>query len=768
MSCEQCVLNSGSRISPSGNNNSPSIAFVGEAPGRNEAIRVGMAGTVLRNTLQHIGITEEECYFTNICMCRTPQNRALTKDEIANCFNRLKAELAEVKPRFVIQLGAASAKALSGKFSNMEKSHGIRHTNKLGYDSITTYHPAAILYPGGDTFFPFFLHDLQKVKRILDGIVNEYSIYPTQVIVINDTNAEAALKRMMEVDIISYDWETDGLNPRVNVGFCLGISWKQGTAVVFPVDMVRKYLPKLQKIFSRSDCKFIAFNGIFDAGFNKRIGLPPRMDDDPMHMHYMLDERKQRRSLEILSATFCDAPTYESDMLAEYKTNKNEFLQKIPQGVIYNYCGMDADYALRLFHIFDDRIKIYPRVNECYRDLIIPTAMMFVDVGQAGLHVDQERLAETTVRYEEQLNSSMAKLREITEDPDFNPRSNPQVAEILWDELEFDEPGIYKRKPRSVDKKTRKVLLERYPGQPFLEALDNYKRCYVTLSRYLWKIKEVLEPDGRIRCNWSLDRQETGRVSTTNPPLHQIPRDSDVRSVFTARPGYVLIQADYSQVEMRMAAHIAGDDKLTDVFRSGIDFHTKMAAEGFRVSYDKVTKERRQAAKVLSFGLLYLMGDKMLVEETKLPPKDAMAFIRAYKSLMPKVMEWVENIKQQVKSQRYVESVFGRRRRFPFITKDNLASLQREAVNFPIQSSASDLTLWNSVRIHKLLKRYYPEAFINMLWHDALYVEAPEGIGGAVARLVKNELSKTPFDTNVPFASEVKIGFRLGEGEIVD
>jgi DNA polymerase I - 3'-5' exonuclease and polymerase domains len=609
---------------------------------------------------------------------------------------------------------------------------------------------------------------MQKAYRYVTEANPPFAEHSTQVIFVqSDEIAAQVVARLRAVEHLSYDWETTGVNPNVAVGFCLGMSWKPGTAVVWPAQMVRKYRKELTEIFSRPDLVCIAFNAMFDAKFNERIGLPARVDEDPMLMHYMLDERPQHRSLESLTMDYLDAPPYESEMLAKYECTKSEMVKKVPVEVIYEYCGRDADYALRLYLLFNDLLKDKPGPQKAYREVVIPAARAFADIQHYGVWVNRDRLESVTTEYEEILKKLQAELVEIVGDENFNPNSHQQVQGFIWDYLKLKEPELYGRKPRSVDKTTREALLARYPDHPFIVALDKYKATYTNLSRYLWPLTKAIDPDGRIRSSYRLDRTETGRLSTTDPPIHQIPRESNIRSIFGAPPGYVLVQADYSQVEIRMAAHYADDWRLIALLKSGVDFHTKMAAEAFRIPVDQVTKEQRQAAKAVSFGLLYLMGDKKLADSTGLPPEEATAFVQSYKALMPDVQKWIEKTKRQVRERRYVESIFGRRRRFPLITNQNLAKLQREAVNMPVQSAASDLTLCSVIKLHEIFKQEYPEARIVIMVHDSIIVECPAPLAEEIGFLMIKIMSDPPFETNVPFPVEVKIGECWGEGEIL-
>ncbi len=774
--CEECSLE-GAKVFGSGNSKCPSIAFVGEAPGYNEVKQrtpfVGLAGQVIRRIVQAVGICSQDVYFTNLCLCRPPENRDPSAKEIQCCWPRLEAELIEVCPTTVVALGAIPSRVLFQGYT-LGNHRGRLLTSCLDIPGTITYHPAATLYPKGSSLFPFILKDIEKIWRfITKTAVDESLSDPSTVTVVIDSRRkmEQLLERLdslPEQTIISFDWETTGTKPSRDVGFCLGISWMAGTGVVIPDTYVRLYATALTNVLQNH--QLTGYNAaMFDVKFNAKLGLPSEVDHDSMLMHYALDERPQHRSLENVTVTELDAPAYESEMLARYGCNKDEMLTKIPSEVVYEYCGKDADWSLRLHQVLVERLREVPKLYSMYKYLLIPAAKVFSEIQEYGVWVDREKLTEISDYYKSTSEQLEADLQQETGIETFNPRSSKQVQEYLWDSLGLEEPTIYGRTPRSADSSTLKVLLEEYTDISFLPKLKDYRENYTLYSRYLRGMNQYIDPDCRVRVQYHLDRTETGRLSTTNPAIHQTPRESKIRNIYSAPPGFALIQADYSQVEMRMAAHCADDKDLATLFQEleagGADFHSFMASKSFRVALDKVTKDQRQAAKTVSFGILYRMSVKGLSARLGLPIADARKIIQDYEALMPGVMRWIAHIEYQVRKKGYVETIFGRRRRFPFITNDNISELLREGVNTPIQSASSDLTLSKVIELHQTFKTYYPEARIVIMIHDEIVVECPLPLVPKVAAIMKNVMEKPPFETDVPFPVDVVVGQHWGEGE---
>jgi DNA polymerase I len=770
--CEKCTL-SGDRISGSGSS-TPKIIFVGEAPGFEEHAQgvpfVGRAGKVLRSVINYIGLIEDEYYLTNVCMCRPPENRTPSSEEITCCHDRLIEEIRVRNPEIVVALGSTPMSVLFSNNLKISKDRGkLMDLAELDIKGIATYHPAATLYAKGDTLFPFILGDIQKAVGVARGAISvDEKALDTKVVIIDTQElADSLIDRLLTLPrgtTVAFDWETTGLSPLWDTGYCLGLSWEEGTAVTIPIRFVRKMGSYLAACL---DDKFlVGFNAIgFDAGWNKKYGLPHKVGFDPMLWHYLIDERPQQRSLENLSSFYLNAPCYESEMMAEYGAKKSNMIETIPAEVVYEYCGKDVDWTLRLTNYFmntmteDERSNLLP----LYNGLLAPAVETFNQLKRNGFWVDQENLALLEQQMTTDLASQLEVLKQLSDKEDFNPNSHKQVQEVLWDDLNLIQPEMYGRKDRSADKVTLEQLAIKYPDIPFIHTLMEYRKMFTLYSRYVRDLPDYIESDGRVRADYHFDRTETGRLSTTNPAIHQIPRDGRIRSILSAPPGHVLVQADYAQIEIRVAAAIAQDEKLIDLLKSGADFHTMMASQAFKIPMDKVTEEQRQAAKTVSFGLLYLMSEKGLIVKTGLPKQDAVDFIRNYKSLMPQVQEWIERTKEEIKNNLYISSPFGRRRRFPFVTFGNIEGLYREGVNFPIQSGASDVTLTSVIKLNEVFNSYYPEAKIVAMVHDSIVVECPVVVAEEVSGVMKRVMENTPFK-DVPFPVEIKVGQRWGEG----
>lgn len=774
--CDQCTLQE-PMVQGSGYKDGPYIAFVGEAPGYYEVVNktpfVGMAGKVLRRVIDYAGIPTDRVYFTNLCMCRPPENRDPSAEEIRCCWPRLESELLEINPRMIVTLGVIPSRVLFPG-STLGSHRGRMLQSCLDIPGTITYHPAAMLYPKGASLFPYLQRDIERVWLRITGRAASSELSNPETKVVNISSKEdmnyllSRLGALPDRTMIAFDWETTGTKPSRDVGFCMSLSWAVGTAVVLPESYIRAYRDQLATALSRHS--LAGFNAaLFDSKFNSKLGLPSNVADDAMLMHYALDERPQQRSLENLTIEELNAPAYETEMLSECGCSKAEMIEKVPAATIYEYCGKDADWSLRLNKLFEKRLRDHPQLHLMYKSLLIPGALAFAKIQERGVWVDRVKLQEVSQDYLTESEHCEHDLILITGEDNFNPRSHKQVQTYIWDTIKLDQPEIYGRADRSADAATLKVLIENYPDEEFLTVLRNYRTAYTLYSRYLRDMDDYIDSDGRVRTQYHLDRTETGRLSTTNPAIHQTPREGKVRTIFGAPPGFKLIQADYSQVEMRMAAHCAGDDELAYLFQEleemGADFHTFMASKAFNVALNDVTKDQRQSAKTVSFGILYRMSPKGLAARLGVTVPEAVKIIKDYEALMPGVSKWIRKTEAQVKGQGFVETIFGRRRRFPFITQQNISELLREAVNTPIQSASSDLTLTKVIELHGIFERYFPEAGIVLMVHDEIDVECPTPLVPQVAKIIKKTMETPPFETNIPFPVEIVVGDHWGEGE---
>ena len=302
---------------------------------------------------------------------------------------------------------------------------------------------------------------------------------------------------------------------------------------------------------------------------------------------------------------------------------------------------------------------------------------------------------------------------------------------------------------------------------PIVQELKEYREAAKLLSTYIVPMPELADDQGRIHTTFTQNVTATGRLSSKDPNLQNIPVRTEegrrIRTGFVAAPGKVLVSADYSQFELRLAAVLAGDTALTRDFNAGVDIHTKTASEAFGVPIDKVTKAQRRAAKVINFGVLYGMSVKGLADAAKMPIAEAKEFIDNYFRLRAPIKEYLDATLRQAREQGYVETYYGRRRPTPDVKSSNFVirqAAERAAMKMPIQGTEADLMKKAMIKVDAEL----PEgAELTMQVHDSLIVECDKGLESQVAAILKTQMEAVAPELKIKLAVEVTSGQNWGE-----
>ena len=308
-------------------------------------------------------------------------------------------------------------------------------------------------------------------------------------------------------------------------------------------------------------------------------------------------------------------------------------------------------------------------------------------------------------------------------------------------------------------------MLDKLRGvHPIVEEVLEYRQYAKLKSTYVDGLLKVVSPDGRVRTNFQMTVTATGRLSSTEPNLQNIPTRTELgsrlRRMFTADPGKVLVDADYSQIELRLLAHISGDEAMRDAFLSGEDFHTVTAAHVFGVPVGQVTANMRRAAKAVNFGIVYGISAFSLSQDLGVTVEDAKDYMDAYFARFPGVKKYMEDVVAKAREDGYVETLFHRRRALPEIRASKFATRsfgERVALNMPIQGTAADIIKLAMVKVFDRLKKEGLEARLIMQVHDELIVECPQGEAERVGRLLTEEMEGV-CQLTVPLIAEAHSG----------
>ncbi len=398
-------------------------------------------------------------------------------------------------------------------------------------------------------------------------------------------------------------------------------------------------------------------------------------------------------------------------------------------------------------------------MDRLFYDIEMPLAAVLYRMEERGMLIDRSGLLDFSKELDGAIKSYTAEIYSQA-GHEFNISSPKQLAAVLFDELGL--PSF--KKTKSGYSTNAEVLEKLYPYHPIIGLILDYRQVAKLKSTYADGLPAAADDDDRIRTSFNQTVTATGRLSSTEPNLQNIPirteLGSRMRKYFPAPSGRLLIDADYSQIELRLLAHISGDRLMTEAFIGGADIHTATAAQVFGVPESEVTPEMRKRAKAVNFGIVYGIGEYSLSQDLKIPKKQAADYIHAYKSKYIGVEEYLSATVEQAYRNGYVVTMSGRRRYIPELSSPKAAIRsfgERVAMNSPIQGSAADIIKIAMIKVEDALEKSGLDAKLIMQVHDELIVEASEKDAGAAAAILKREMESAA-DLSVPLTAEVNIG----------
>ncbi len=422
-----------------------------------------------------------------------------------------------------------------------------------------------------------------------------------------------------------------------------------------------------------------------------------------------------------------------------------------------------SDFTEEYQHQYED-LKNSPRLLSIYQDFDLPLIPVLYKMEKRGMALDPDYFKKLKIEYEEIIKSLEQEIYEIA-GQEFNLNSPIQLSDVLFGKLQLPTKGIKKTtRGYSTGAKELDKLQELHPIIP---KIIEYREAAKLLNTYIIPLPELADSDNRVHTTFTQNVTATGRLSSKDPNLQNIPVRTDagkrIRQGFIAEKGKVFVSADYSQFELRLAAILAGDQSLIDDFNNGIDIHTKTASEIFDIPIDQVTKSQRRAAKAINFGIIYGMSITGLSEATHMNFAEAKQFMENYRKLRAPVMQYMDSILKQAREQGFVETYFGRRRPTPDVKSSNFLirqAAERAAQNMPIQGTEADLMKRAMIHIDKLLPK---NADLVMQIHDSLIVECDKKDAKTVANILKTEMETIAPELKIKLAVDVTTGHNWGE-----
>jgi DNA polymerase-1 len=443
---------------------------------------------------------------------------------------------------------------------------------------------------------------------------------------------------------------------------------------------------------------------------------------------------------------------------------KQKTFDQVDIELVGQYACENADFTWRM------REKLEPDIAELglgllYHDLEVPLARVLLDMEQEGIAVDLDHLEKTGQELQTRIEAIEARIYERAGEP-FNINSPAQIGEVLFERLEAHKiAGVRPKRTRTGQWKTDAAILEKLAAHHEVpELILDYRKLSKLKNTYVDSLPTMVnENTGRIHTSFNQAVAATGRLSSDDPNLQNIPirtkEGREVRRAFIPRDkGWVLLSADYSQIELRILAHLSGDPALVKAFNENLDIHARTAAIVHGIMLDMVTAEMRSQAKVINYGLMYGMGASRLANETGMTPPEAKKFINAYFRALPKVKDYLDGSLEAARTERCVRTLFGRIRPLPEIDSSNAmqrVAAENMAVNSPLQGTAADIIKRAMLEVHRRLGEENLQAKMILQVHDELVLDVPEAELDQVKLLLK-ECMEGAAELNVPL--EVDMG----------
>lgn len=595
---------------------------------------------------------------------------------------------------------------------------------------------------------------------------------PEYETLLTEQHFDAWLQRLNEAELFAFDTETTSLD--YSKARIVGISFAvtPGSAAYVPLDHDypdapdqldrAKTLEKLRPLLEnplkpklgqnlKYDMHVLANHGITLAG----------IAHDTMLESYVLNSTATRHNMDDLAKEYLNRQTIHYEDVAG-KGAKHIGFQKVTIEEATPYAAEDADVTLQLHRVLHEKLAQHPKLLELYTDVEVPLLGVLARIENNGVLIDTEMLAQQSL----ELSSQIISLEQHAHDlagQTFNLGSPKQIQDILYDRQKLP---VLKKTPKgqpSTDESVLQELADR--GYPLPKLILEHRSLCKLKSTYIDKLpQQVDEHSGRIHTSYHQAVAATGRLSSSDPNLQNIPIRSKegrkIRQAFIAPEGRKIVAADYSQIELRIMAHLSADEGLLKAFSDGEDIHRATAAEVFGVTPEHVTNDLRRSAKAINFGLIYGMSSFGLAQQLGLSRNQAQSYIDLYFARYPGVKNYMDSIKEQAREQGYIETLFGRRLYLPEINSRNAQRRQyaeRTAINAPMQGTAADIIKRAMIAADQWLYSENPDAKMIMQVHDELVFEIAQDQVDDCAATIRAIMCSAA-DLDVPLTVDIGVG----------
>ena len=601
--------------------------------------------------------------------------------------------------------------------------------------------------------------------------VKEEKVNGKYELIINEKTLDTWIKKVNKAETVALDTETTGLDYMDVELVGISISTKPGEAAYIPfghekeegIEQLSKeiVLEKLKPFLEDSKKKIIGQNIKFDRNILSQNGIKlGSIKQDTMLMSYVLDASATRHNLDALAKFYLNYKTTTFEEVAGKGVKQISF-DEVPLKQAGNYASEDADITLRLYEKLNPLLNKQTSLKKLAEDIEIPLIEVLSDMEQSGTLVNSKILGAQSKDLGKRLIKLEKKAYEIAGE-EFNLGSTKQLREIFFDKLEYP---VIKKTPGGQPSTDENVLQQLAENYELPKVLLQHRTLSKLKSTYTDKLPYQVSPNtGRVHTSFHQAVTTTGRLSSSDPNLQNIPiRTEDgrrIRQAFEASKNKVLISADYSQIELRIMAHLSKDKGLIKAFNNNEDIHSLTASEVFSVDESAVTPDLRRNAKAINFGLIYGISAFGLGKQLGINRNLAAEYMAMYFTKYPGVKDYMETVKQSARDLGYIETLYGRRLYLRDINAGNgirRQAAERAAINAPVQGTAADIMKIAMINMHRELNKAKLDARMTLQVHDELIIESPPGETKTVIYLLKKSMSEAA-KLKVPLEVDIGIG----------
>jgi DNA polymerase-1 len=698
-------------------------------------------------------------------------NRVRTRLEADKANAEMSRDLATIRTNLNIQLDLSQAKTDHIPFENVEKLFAELEfktlTNRLRVLSGaggTTNQPAK---QGQMTFF-----DETPVS------LGEQPAYDIKTVIIRDTAGLLEMcKKLAAAEYIALDTETTSTNPMRADMVGISLAYQSGEGFYIPVghrdNTPQLFLSEIQHalgpILLDPKIKKVGHNLKYDLLVLRRHGLPVfPVSSDTMIAAWLVDPSSHRLGLKDLADDLLDVRmTHIEELIGTGKNQKS--MADIPVEKVAPYAAADAEVTFRLNTALQPVLEEHKSIK-LLDEIEMPLLPVLADMEQTGIGLDVIFLKGMSRELSKRLAEIEVEIHQGVGYP-FNINSTQQLSTALFTTLKL-EPPDRKKTTTSGHFSTSADILDQLKGQhPIVDLILEHRELSKLLSTYLEALPLQVNPQTRrIHTSYSQTGAVTGRLASSDPNLQNIPMRSDlgrkVRQAFISDPDWLLLSIDYSQIELRIVAHMANDEAMLAAFRAGQDIHAATSAAILNIPLNEVTSSQRRQAKAINFGLIYGMGAFSLSRSTGITLAEAEDFVAAYFRQFPGVKKYLDGLRKQATQQGFVETMLGRRRYFPNLRTQMNQNLrgreEREAINAPIQGTAADIMKLAMIKVPTRLDSENLKAKLLLQVHDELVLECPLRELLRTAKIVMDTMEEA-YPLSIPLLTEAKWGHNWGE-----